>query len=185
MTLKQTEASGSGIREIETAYHEAGHAIIAYLKRSLMLNSATIKPNPDKNRLGAVSHYNIVGDGWRGRRETIETNIMLCLAGDFSVFVLNGEVNAGGRKDWREVEHLAKAAYIKPTDEKIFKLVAKVEDKTWNVLKKNWKYVKAVAEELLKYKTLSGDEIGALVDSMKCSYIISVGKVKYQKGKRV
>jgi hypothetical protein len=147
-----------------TAYHEAGHAAVAfYLRRAV--TRVTIVPDEDKGTLGHVRHtalskalITVFEEGVdERRRDWIEREILIYFAGGLAEKKLTGRMNhVGMGGDVRAVEEWASRICYTPEEARAYvtwlskRAEALVNDKVV------WSCVEAMARELLKAKTLSG-----------------------------
>lgn len=138
-------------QKILTAYHEAGHAVMALLMgRAVQKVSIT----PSQNRLGACTLQ-------KGRskqvQDKLEAEMMIFLAGMASEGRKSGHYNlAGASQDLRSVEKLAMAR--SGNAKQAQKLIHRMLDKTQHLLsdKATWRAVKAIAAELQEHESISG-----------------------------
>jgi ATP-dependent Zn protease len=134
-----------------TAYHEAGHAVMALLMGRSVQKVSII---PSQNRLGAVTMQ-------KGRakqvQDKLEAEMLILLAGMAAEGRKSGKYNlVGAGQDLRMVEKLALSRAGNP--KQATKLIHKTLDKTQHLLsnKANWAAVKAIAKELLEHESISG-----------------------------
>ena len=134
-----------------TAYHEAGHAVMALLMGRSVQKVSII---PSQNRLGAVTMQ-------KGRskqvQDKLEADILILLAGMAAEGRKSGQYNLGGAKqDLQMVEKLALSRAGNP--KQATKLIQKTLDKTQHILsqKANWLAVKIIAQELVEHGSISG-----------------------------
>lgn len=134
-----------------TAYHEAGHAVMALLVGRTVQKVSII---PSQNRLGAVTMQ-------KGRskqvQDKLEAEMLILLAGMAAEGRKSGRYNLqGAAQDLRHVEQLALSRAGNP--KQATKLIHKTLDKTQHMLshKANWAAVKAIAAELLEHESISG-----------------------------
>ena len=136
---------------ILTAYHEAGHAVMALLMGRSLKKVSII---PSQNRLGSCTIQ-------KGRakqvQDKLEAQILILLAGMVAESRKSGRYNVqGASQDLRAVEQLAMARSGNPRQAQ--KLVHKMLDKTQHLLrnKATWSAVKVIAAELIEHKSISG-----------------------------
>ncbi len=134
-----------------TAYHEAGHAVMALLMGRSVQKVSII---PSQNRLGACTIQ-------KGRakqvKDKLEAEMMILLAGMAAEGRKSGRYNIeGASQDLRGVEKLAMARA--GNARQATKLIQKTLDKTQHLLsnKATWKAIKVIAEELEKHESISG-----------------------------
>jgi len=134
-----------------TAYHEAGHAVMALLMGRSVQKVSII---PSQNRLGACTIQ-------KGRakqvRDKLEAEVLILLAGMAAEGRKSGRYNLqGASQDLRKVEKLAlsRSGNAKQASKYIHRML----DKTQHLLSKpsTWKAVKVIAEELIERESISG-----------------------------
>lgn len=144
---------------IATAYHEAGHAVVA-LSLGRSVERLTIIRN--SLRLGAVQ----IGKGRNSRKQDYyEIEAMILLAGLVSEARYTGEYNWGGaQQDLRAVRRLSLARV--ETEKKAERLERRLLDKTSHHLDQigHWEAVESVANELIKSQSISGRTARHLYD---------------------
>lgn len=145
--------------DIATAYHEAGHAVVA-----LALGRAVEKLSIVRNslRLGAV---NFSSRRTGRRQDYFENEAMILLAGIISEGRVTGKLNwSGANQDMLQLErmissrvHQAKAAE---------RLQRRLFDKTEHLLSQSeiWTAVEKIAQSLLQHRSLSGRAARHLFD---------------------
>lgn len=136
---------------ILTAYHEAGHAVMALLMGRSLKKVSII---PSQNRLGACTFQ-------KGRtkqvQDKLEAEILVLLAGMVAESRKSGRYNVqGASQDLRKVEKLAMTRSGNPRQAE--KLIHKMLDKTQHLLsnKAAWSAIKVIASELIEHESLSG-----------------------------
>lgn len=144
---------------IATAYHEAGHAIVA-LSLGRSVEKCTIVRNTI--RLGAVQ----LGKS-RGQRQQdfFEIEAMILLGGLVSEARHTGQYNWGGaQQDLRSLRRLTLARVN--TDQQVERLEKRLLDKTTHHLDQpgHWEAVELVVAELIKVQAISGRSARHLFD---------------------
>lgn len=144
---------------LATAYHEAGHAIVA-LSFGRAIEKCTIVRN--SIRLGAVQ----LGKG-RGTRQQdyFEVEAMILLGGLVSEAKFVGQYNWGGaQQDLRSLRRLTLARVN--TDQQVERLERRLLDKTSHHLEQPglWESIQAVVAELIKQQAISGRSARHLFD---------------------
>lgn len=137
--------------KIHTAYHEAGHAVMALLMGRSVKKVSIV---PSQNRLGACTIQ-------KGRvkqvQDKLEAEMLILLAGMAAEGRKSGQYNLqGAAQDLRGVEKLAMAR--SGNNRQAQKLIHRMLDKTQHLLgeKSTWKAVKVIAAELLEGESISG-----------------------------
>jgi Peptidase family M41 len=151
-----------------TAYHEAGHAVMAHLVHRRIL-TATIVPNPDDGTLGhcacgPVPAFN-PDRRWDSRtRHTAERLIRIQLAGGLAEKVYTG------RHYWTQADRDLRAAYqlahYAMGEGKGLELYMRWMRHDTEVIIRhpwNWLCIEAVAGALLEHRTLSGRALRAII----------------------
>jgi len=153
------ETVAPSLEDIATAFHEAGHAVVA-----LSLGRTVEKLSIVRNtiRLGVVQ----LGKGRNGRKQDFfETEALILLGGLVSEARQTGEYNWGGaQQDLRSLRRLSLARV--DTEAKAERLERRLLDKTSHHLDQDghWEAVEAVAAELIKSKLISGRAARHLFD---------------------
>ena len=153
-------------RHESTAYHEAGHAVAAFVLRlKIGRRGVTIVPDKERDMLGYV---NITAQ-LRERpdcatsartRARIEAWVAH-LAGDIAERKFSGRRRFGGHSDLLQASDLLE--YISTSVEQFDARLRVASVGARDLIEDNWPSVQAVAEELLRKKTLSADEVAKLV----------------------
>ena len=150
---------------IATAYHEAGHAIVA-LSLGRTVEKCTIVRNTI--RLGAVQ----LGKG-RGKRQQdfFEIEAMILLGGLVSEARYTGQYNWGGaQQDLRALRRLTLSRVN--TDQQVERLEKRLLNKTTHHIEQpgHWAAVESVVAELIKQQAISGRSARHLFDQTMNRY---------------
>jgi ATP-dependent Zn protease len=150
-----------------TAYHEAGQVVAAFeLKLKIGRRGATIVPDKERDTLG----YANIAAQLRERpdcatnartRARIEAWAVAHLAGDVAERRFNSRRRFGGHSDLSHASDLLE--YISTSVEQFDARLRVAYVGARDLIEDNWPSVRAVAEELLRKKTLSADEVAKLV----------------------
>lgn len=181
-------------RATTVAYHEAGHALVAYYTKSAYpIHKVTIKSST-----GSLGHTSYLPkkDEHLISKAQLKANIDVCLGGRIAEELTFGSdgVTTGADSDFEKANTLAenmvkrhgmsekfgfrvagdKKTALSPTateliDNEIKQLLIDSSDRVRTLLKTHAKELKSVAEALLQYETLTGDEIRELVGDPKLS----------------
>lgn len=138
-------------QEIATAYHEAGHAVMA-LALGRPVQKVTVQPN--EVRLGQCE---IRKGRFRPSKDVLETEMLILLGGVAAEVLHSGRYEfAGAAQDLRSLRLLA--ATRAGGEKQIERLERRMLDKAEHVLGRpgNWEAVRLIAEELLSRTTISG-----------------------------
>ena len=159
MSNQQEEfgANRLGADRLGTAYHEAGHAVMAVLL-GRPIEKVTISPAQlatGGSRLGACK---IQKGQTKPTKDAVEDSVLILLAGMVAESRVTGRYNqAGAAQDLMMVKELLTAQ--RATTENAFqKLAKRMVDKTEHLLSEPAarKAVKLVADELVENETISG-----------------------------
>jgi ATP-dependent Zn protease len=137
--------------DIATAYHEAGHAVLA-MALGRAVQRVSIEPN--QLRLGMCE---LKKGKARGSEDAVETEILYLLGGLAAEARHTGEYcHEGAAQDLRMVRSLTRMRAA--SDKQIERLERRMLDKTEHLLnqRSNWLAVTLIAAELLRTPTISG-----------------------------
>lgn len=146
---------------LATAYHEAGHAIVAILlgrpveKVSVVRNSMRLGVCQMSKRKGAPI------------QDEVETLALIHFAGLISEAKLTGKHNwAGAQQDLIQIRQLAR--YRGSSEKQVERLQRRWMDKTEYLLSddQTWIMVERLAKELVERKTVSGRFVVHLVEQL-------------------
>jgi hypothetical protein len=155
---------------IATAYHEAGHALVAWLL-GIRLRRVTIVPSKKDNFDGCCYHAKIVRgkhpefDDSPGAFVRMQKHVMVCLAGIISQRRFNSRTvrrwDASG--DYRLIFPIVSNRLS--SDKETTAYLSWLEVKTDELLRQphNWARVKLLARELLARNTLKRNEVDDLL----------------------
>jgi ATP-dependent Zn protease len=156
-----------------TAYHEAGHAV-ACRANGVRIKKATIIFNEEDGSAGAV-HHEFMFRGMQPNikvtprfREALEAHIMIKLAGAIAQrkFAPRSVRKYHAASDYRSAGHLA-LLYICENDAKICSAYLQwLQLRTQHWVDVNWRKISRVADALLTHKTLSGQEVKAIINEL-------------------
>lgn len=144
---------------IATAYHEAGHAIIA-LSLGRTVEKCTIVRNTI--RLGAVQ---LGKGGGKRKQDFFEIEAMILLGGLVSEERYTGQYNWGGaQQDLRALRRLTMARV--KSDQQVERLEKRLLNKTTHHIEQpgHWAAVESVVAELIKQQAISGRSARHLFD---------------------
>jgi len=165
--MGNTPSNSSQTKLDSTAYHEAGHAVVAVVQ-GLTNISVTIKPGEDS--LGECIHPGVFGYEYGGKRERkriVREYIIVSYAGFQAEINFNREAeqwrSQGDENNAlnlsREFSSVLPKQISSVGDEAHMKFLGKLQREARKLVRQHWRSVSAVARELLKTKTLSGDQI--------------------------
>jgi ATP-dependent Zn protease len=146
-------------RRTGTAYHEAGHAVAAYLVRK-KFRYVTIRANGEYE--GYMRHYQkrdaflIDGEEHAMTRTSIEKDMMVSLAGGAAVFLLTGKHDYIGKwSDDHKVMDLAETVCRSGRECEAYINWLYIRCESMLRSQANWHAVETLAEELLVKETIS------------------------------
>jgi ATP-dependent metalloprotease len=174
-----------------TAYHEAGHALVAIrTKGAEPIHKATIMPRG--RALGMVMQLP-EGDQTSMSRQQMLARLDVCMGGRVAEELIFGEdnVTSGASSDIHQATKLARAMVMKfglshkvgiqfiddrqhlspaqhdEIDNEVKRLLQEAYQRAKNVLDNNSKELHLLASGLLEYESLSGEEVVHLIDGKK------------------
>jgi cell division protease FtsH len=184
-----------------TAYHEGGHALIAYYQpASDPIHKATIIPRG--RALGMVMRLP-EKDKFSVTREKLKADLAVAMGGRVAELIIFGydKVTSGASSDIEQATKIARAMVsewgmsekVGPLfhgndnndhyypgaskqksvetsnliDNEVKSLIEEAYNKAETLIKKHIKQLHSLAEALLKYETLSGDEVMAVIQGKK------------------
>lgn len=147
-----------------TAFHEAGHAVMAFLKNRPVekVTIAAAQFQTGGFRLGACK---VQKGRSKASQDAIEDEVLIMLAGMVAESFVTGRFcQAGAAQDLSAVRRLL--ANRAPTDRQLQRLAQRMLDKTEHTLLEaaNRKAVELIAEDLLVRETISGRTVRHLVE---------------------
>ncbi len=149
----------------ETAYHEAGHAVVAVLLK-LPFKRVTIVPCRDQELLGRLELDGRPEDGRKPSRELVE-RLVLDVSGPIAAIIW-GEKRRGA-----SLQNLSEILEVQGICEKLRHLMpekvdadalVKVLDYSKKILDLHWTEVRLIANALLKERTLSKQRVLSLLE---------------------
>lgn len=181
-----------------TAYHEAGHAILAHvLPDSDPVHQVTIIP---RGRAGGFTMQLPEEDRSYATKKGMERELVILLGGRVAESLVLGDISTGAQNDLSRVTKIAKAMIMKyamsdnlgamsyETEDEVFlgrdfasaknysehvaaeidrevrNLVDKAYDEARELLQANIEKLHVVAEALLKFETISGEEFKMVLE---------------------
>lgn len=172
-------------RERATAYHEAGHAVIA-LRLERRIKSATIVPRD--NYLGCVQY----GKWGRGQPdahltqrvvEKLERDILCAFAGPVAEAKFTGRRNKiGASGDYQII--VDRATYLHGDDRVLEKYLVYMEARAACYVSEpvNWLCITRLAKTLLKQKTMSSDAVLQALQDAQADYFDRLQRRQTKKG---
>jgi plasmid stabilization system protein ParE len=137
--------------EIATAYHEAGHAVMAL---ALGRHVQRVSVLPNQQRLG---HCEFKKGAFRPTKDALEAEVLILLGGLAAEARQTGEYGwEAASRDLRGVRELTELRAVTPRQ--VERLERRLLDKTEHLLDQPgvWSAVERIADELLRCTTLSG-----------------------------
>ncbi len=147
-----------------TAYHEAGHVVMAYLLGIRIKRASIIS---GKDYVGIVHHEKIVrgeyaeNDNSLRNRNRMEKSVLISLAGDIAQKHHAPRSLGGASDDHDKASDLA--LMVNSSSESANASLNWLTIRATDVLKLRWPMVDAVARELVKQKELGREQIQALL----------------------
>lgn len=155
-------------RRAATAYHEAGHAVVAVEER-LGIRLVTIVPNEEL--LGFVLEAPLPRDfkpdiGMNSRiRNRIESEARVCFAGHIAQ---KRAYPRSHRLDGRDIQRAVDlVSYLVPQSKVLGAYLNLLYLQAENLVDFNWQEIEAVANALLERDTISGSEVRRIVMDTK------------------
>jgi len=153
-----------------TAYHEAGHAVAAVLQ-DLTIEYSTI--NPKKDSRGSTLSPNVLGYESSGKREQ-KSIARSCIIDSFAGFqaekIYNPDADEGLSQDdennafWLSRTYCVFPRYMSHVGDDFHQdYLEKLRREANKLMRRHWGSVQAVADALLKYKTLNYNQVKAIV----------------------
>ena len=153
-----------------TAYHEAGHAVAAFVLRlKIGRRGVSIVPDREKDLVG-LAHVPVQVQEQPDRavsgrtRLHLEKQAIMCFAGDAAERKFDGRRRFGGHRDYQHAAELLAplATSWEQHDARIE--VARLGAR--DIVEATWSSIQAVAEELLRKKTLNAADVKAI--ALRC-----------------
>ncbi len=144
------------LRLLATAYHEAGHAVVA-LAVGRVLHKISIAPGQSNLGVQRAGQCQLQKGRRRSAEDWLEDEVLILLAGMVAEGRLTGEYcEAGAGQDLRFARRLL--ASRGASERQLERLERRMLDKTEHLLHDSghWRAVEAIAAELLKHTTISG-----------------------------
>jgi len=143
-----------------TAYHEAGHAVMAHLCGQIV---TTVEIVGDEEHTGSVSSLRFLEEPRWGADEqmpsaAIEARILCLIAGVAAENILTGD------QSWREPEDdldeaVRLALRVVGSCDRVLPLLEEARDHAVDLLDRHWEGVEALAAMLLIHRRLSRDQM--------------------------
>ena len=147
-----------------TAYHEAGHAVMAQLCGRQITEVEIVG---DEDLTGSVQSLRFADEDPSEHDPAVPTapveRRLLCTAAG-----MVAESMVSGRRDWDEACEdldLAVGLAMKVVDdcERVIPFLEIVREHTEDLLRRNWGAVEALADALIEHRSLSGEEVRQLL----------------------
>jgi ATP-dependent Zn protease len=150
-----------------TAYHEAGHAVAAVvLGLKIGKRGVSIIPDKENDTLGTTHVLRQLRENPEcarsaGMQWRLERQAITCFAGDAAERKFNGGRRFGGRQDYQRTAGLL--AHVATSWEQHDARIEVARLGARDLVEANWSSIQAVAEELLRRKTLNAADLKAIV----------------------
>ncbi len=164
MPTTQVKPERSTERERLTAYHEAGHALMAHLCGQ---HVTRVEIEGDDEHAGTCSALRFPPEidepGATGTpTAALEARLLCLLAG------MAAEAAAGGRQEWdersAELDRAVRLAIQVVGDcERVIPYLHEAREHATELLRSRWPAVEALAAELLGRRAMAGDEVRAVL----------------------
>lgn len=141
---------------VSTAYHEAGHAVVA-LALGRPIHRVTIVPGKTHTGVASLGQCKIQKGRFRPSKDALEDEVLILYAGMAAEAQVTGEYSLGGaRQDLRAIRGLVQTRA--GGDRGVERLERRLLDKAEHLLSDqgNWQAVIWIAAELLAQQTISG-----------------------------
>lgn len=179
------------------AYHEAGHAVSAYIDGKRDVRIVTIAPTTSGAGGFTISESSVENEL---KPLSFYKDEMICLySGRAAEYILGNHsldaISFGSSQDVTMATHIA-AKYVtalegfgyeefNSSEPQLMRKTREILNSSWENsvenAEKNWKYIEAVAEELLEKETLSFDEFKSVIDKVNNSSSNSSKKPRTKK----
>lgn len=149
------------LRRIRTAYHEAGHAVVA---RALGVEVFNVSIVPSESALGFVNHKSQPRIFFY-ETDVVETHLMILMAGRESEKMNLGffHNDGGDRRDRRDMKPFIRL-YKTAKGEKVDESIEKLRDKTVSLVMIDFKRsIRQVAQALLSAQSLNQKRLDQII----------------------
>lgn len=139
-----------------TAYHEAGHAVMA-LALGRLIDRVTIVPGKTQFGLATLGQCKVQKTRAKSSKDWLEDEMLILLAGMVAESQFTGQYStAGATQDLRAVRRLAESR--SGGGRQVERLERRALDKTEYILadSQHWQAVEAIVKQLLEHQTISG-----------------------------
>lgn len=139
-----------------TAYHEAGHAVMA-LALGRLIDRVTIVPGKTQFGHATLGQCKIQKSRARASKDWLEDEMLILLAGMVAEAQFTGQYcTAGATQDLRAVRRLAESRSGNPRQ--VERVERRALDKAEYILSddEHWQAVEAIVKQLLEHQTISG-----------------------------
>ena len=169
----------SSPNEENVAYHEAGHAVLAYLI-GRRIDYVTIVPNDDSlghaktSGIGKKSYEIEAADYWNyAIRKLVDGDLMLHYAGQIAETHHSGKTAVGSLSDDETAINMG--TYVTGSEEELDAYLHWLFIRTEKLIcfETNWPLVEAVAKELLSVKKMSGRRARKIIQEARNAYFTS------------
>lgn len=143
-------------RQIATAYHEAGHAVIA-LALGRPIQRVTIVPGKTHAGIDSLGQCQIQKGRFRPSKDGLEDEVLILFAGMAAEAQVTGQYStAGATQDLRGVRRWVESRAS--GERQVARLERRLLDKTEHMLSDPalWQAVESIAAALLEHETISG-----------------------------
>lgn len=144
-------------RLVATAYHEAGHAVVA-LALGRPIQRVTIVPGKTHAGLASLGQCHIQKGRFRPSKDWLEDEILILFAGMAAEAQVTGDYcTAGAKQDLLAIRRLVESR-AGGGERQVARLERRLLDKTEHLLadEANWQAIQRIAAQLLEHQTISG-----------------------------
>lgn len=141
---------------LATAYHEAGHAVMA-LALGRLIDRVTIVPGKTQFGIATLGQCKVQKTRAKSSKDWLEDEMLILLAGMVAEAQFTGEYSAAGAtQDLRAVRRLAESR--SGGGRQVERLERRALDKAEYILSdsNNWEAVEAIVKQLMEHQTISG-----------------------------
>lgn len=158
---KRTRSPG----DLARAYHETGHAVVALLNKQ-RIQLVTIEPDGDL--IGSCQtevEEGSAGSSFRARLQVliagIQTEVIAQVDGR-----IQKDTSLGFRGDLSEAMNLIRSNLQMSDEVECESVLYEESEKVSAMIRRYWKDVESIAAALIKHRTLTGEQLAAIVTSI-------------------
>lgn len=146
--------------KVETAYHEAGHAVVAYYMGLAIESVSIVEDEESRGRVHSPLPEGFQPDEQReGNIEVLESHLAVCLAGATAQELFTGEFVELEGNDLYGATRLMGSLGDTASDE--------AEQRAKDILRTEWTTVEALAARLLEQGELNSEQAVAVIEGVR------------------